>query len=537
MPPIAQDRQVKLNIMQSQNAKLRPHARMIPFAFCVGLGLSAISSQAQDVGALLEESIIKVVEKSEPSVVSIARFKPSIIDQIQEKNRPFQRDLPPREVDVQPNDFGSGCIVSPSKSADRFVLTTYHVVRGGPIYDSARIDPFKAADGTELMIQFADSRASRAAIIAADPRSDLAVLRLDWARNSIKPTDFPSFDWESGTAPRKGQFVILLGNPHAIARDGSASVSWGMVSNLTRQPISHHRVQDFDMEDLTKSSMLHRLGTVMQLDARMNLGLSGGPVLNLKGELIGISTSLAAIEGYEQSVGFALPIDSLTRRIIETLLSGREVEYGMLGISPRTISGDEFLNLNTGATQQSAALIRKVSHGSPAELAGLSAGDVILKVEETPVLSFADLMRLVGLHPPGTEIELTVWRRAVRVPHQDIIRVKLGKWPVQDAEGVIETNPRYAPWRGLTVDYPTGREMLRDREESYDFRHVVVTKVAPNSPAEVAKLEPGTFITHVNNKRVQTPAEFHAAVKGLTGLVKLRLHERVVQIGEATDRD
>jgi serine protease Do len=523
---------VKRNIMQRSSIghRMRAHGVQYLMTVWVCFFASASMAAAQDVAAMLEESIIKVVEKSEPSVVSIARFKPSIIGRIQDAHSPFHRE-PPRNVDVQPNDFGAGCLVSPPNSSDRLVLTNYHVVRGGPVFDPI-LDKFEAEDKTELLVQFTDRRGCRAAIIAADPRSDLAVLRLDWAGAGIKPTDFPTLEWDTAVSPRKGQFVLLLGNPHAIARDGSASVSWGMVSNLTRQPISLNRSQEFDPDDLVKGSMLHRLGAVMQLDAKMNLGLSGGPVLNLKGELIGISTSLAAIEGYEPSVGFALPINSLTRRIIRTLLAGQEVEYGMIGIQPLSISGTEFARRNTGSPQQSAVFVNKVTHGSPAHLAKLQPGDIILKVEETPVLSSADLMRLIGLHPPGTEIDVTVWHSFARPPHQDTVRIKLGKWPVQDAEGVIETNPRYAPWRGLTVDYPTARENLRDRDESYDFRHVIVTRIKPNSPAEAARLEPGTFITHVNNIAVQTPAEFHAAVKGLSGTVTLRLHGKVVKVSE-----
>ena len=107
----------------------------------------------------------------------------------------------------------------------------------------------------------------------------------------------------------------------------------------------------------------------MQLDARLNLGTSGGPVLNLKGELIGISTSLAAIEGYEQSSGFALPIDNLTRRIIRTLLAGQEVEYGMLGVMPGEIGGDEFAEAEHAVAPEICSKIvccRSIPRSSPA---------------------------------------------------------------------------------------------------------------------------------------------------------------------------
>ncbi len=491
-------------------------------------------SLGQDPAAALENVLIKIVERAEPSVVSIARFRPSPLTVIEDIHRAFPRprrremDRSAIDADVLPNEFGAGFLISPPNSLDRLILTNHHVVRGGPVFPNYRTD-----DDTELRIQFSDHRACLASIIAADPRSDLAVLRLDWEHAGIKPTDFPCLNWETATPPRKGQFVILLGNPHAIARDGSASVSWGLVSNLTRHPITFSRNQPWDQDEAINKSMLYRLGAVMQLDARLNLGTSGGPVLNLKGELIGISTSLAAIEGYEQSVGFALPIDPLTRRIVRNLLAGQEVEYGMIGIRPEEISPDEFLRLNTGLPQRSAAKVGAVQRGSPADLERIVSGDVIVNVEGEPVRSVADLMRMVGLHPPDQEIEITVLRSLKRydVARLETVRIKLGKWPVQDDEGIIETNPRYSPWRGLSVDYPTARGRLLDLSRfgemspSSDFRRVLVTKVIENSPAHDARLEPGNFITHVNNTPVKNPAEFHAAVKLASGPVSLTLSE------------
>ncbi len=484
---------------------------------------------AQDPLAILEESVVKLVEKSEPAVVSVARFKPVVQERMPGRHRPFfNSDFPvPRKPDLQPNDFGAGCLISPPQSDDRLLLTAYHLVRGGPVFPN-----FTAEDKTELMIRLTDRRECRAAILAADPRSDLAVLHLDWDEAKIKSTDFPVLDWENGLPPRKGQFIVLMGNPYAIARDGSASVSFGMVSNLTRQSISLNRSEDFEFDEVIKSSTLHRLGVVMQLDARLNLGLSGGPVLNLKGELIGISSSLAAIEGYDQSAGFAFPIDRLTRRVIRTLLAGQEVEYGMIGIGPVTIDRKDFPSMIAKTSQPSAAMVRIVSPGSPAGRAGILPGDLILKVAGQPVLSLEDLMRLIGLNPPGTELKILLLRRSATSGQPEEVTVKLGKWPVQDFEGIIETNPRYLPWRGLTVDYPTAQEKFRDREGHYDFRHVLVTRVKLNSPAEVERIMPGDFITHVNNTPVQTPTEFYSAVKGLSGPVTLRFYDKQVRLAD-----
>jgi serine protease Do len=487
-------------------------------AFPIGIVSFASVLMAQDPAAILEDSVIKVVEACERSVVSIALFKPSPVDQIHEEHKNFILPRPVRdvrEVDELPNEFGAGCLISPPNSSDRLILTSFHLVRGGPIYPKVVGD-----DGTKLLIKFTDRRGCRGSIIAADPRSDLAVLRPEWESAEIKPTEFPSMKWETAAAPRKGQFVVLLGNPYAIARDGSASVSWGMISNLTRQPISPVRNQFFEKEESARGAMLYRLGAVLQLDARLNLGLSGGPVLNLKGELIGISTSLAAIEGYEQSVGFALPIDVMTRRIISTLLAGQEVEYGMLGIKPGNFGEKEFQGLRTGFKQQSAAEVLEVTPGSPAAEAKIRPNDLILEVEGKPVLSRADLMRMIGLNSPGSQINVTIWRRGERIPRLNL-KVTLGKWPVLDDEGIIETNPRYEPWRGLSVDYATARERFRDA--AVEVQGVLITKVKANSPADAVQLQPGNFITRVNDRPVQTPAQFHAEVKKASGIVKVEL--------------
>lgn len=503
---------------ESNDLNMKQPKSWTALATIVCLLIVTSSAVGQDPAAILEDSIVRVVEEWEGSVVSIARFKPAPFEAVAQDHKNFP--LPPaqresRDFDLRPNDFGAGCLVSPTDSQERLVLTNFHVVRGGPVFPN-----MKAADKTELLVNFADRRGCRGAIIAADPRSDLAVLRLDWEGTDLKPSTYKSFHWEAAPPPRKGQFVILMGNPYAISRDGSASVSWGLVSNLTRQPISFGRPQAFDAEERAKVSMLYRLGAVMQLDARMNLGLSGGPVLNMKGELIGISTSLAAIEGYEQSVGFALPFDTHTRRIVRTLLAGQAVEYGMIGIVPGEITGDEFLSLNTGVSQQSAAIVVECAHSSPAEIAGINVSDVILAVDGQPVLSRTDLFRMVGLHAPGSEIDISIWRRGARPPRFDV-KVKLGKWPVLDDEGVIETNPRHEPWRGISVDYPTGIDRLRD--PMVDMRRVLVTRVSPDSPADLARLQVGNFITHVNKTPVHTPAEFHAAVRGMSGPVTIRL--------------
>ena len=481
---------------------------------------------AQDPAFALEETVVTLVQRVEPSVVSIARIRPAPkaprelqLNPLEQQNpldrRRRREDLAPTDAedpDFQPNEFGAGILISPAGGEERLVLTNYHVVRGGPISPSITTD-----DGTSLLIRFADRRSCDASIIAADPRSDLAVLRLHLAEAAIELGDLKPLDWSTSTALRKGQFVVMLGNPHALARDGSASVSWGMVSNLARRPLPW-------TNDRMSKMLLSRLGNLIQIDGRLNLGTSGGPVLNLKGELVGITTSLAAVEGYEKSAGFAIPLDDLTRRIVRVLVAGQEVEYGVLGMFPGDVTPSEFRRLGIVANQGSAAMALHITRDSPADRAGIEAEDVFLKIDGEPVLSDSDLMRLVGLHAPETELEVLVWRRGRDNPFS--VKVKLGKWPVLDDEGIIETSPRFTPWRGISVDHPTGRARFSSEPGAPYRRAVVVTKVINESPAVSAGLQPGDFISHVNKLAVQSPAEFHAAVKAAgSGPITLRLYE------------
>ena len=502
-------------------------SRWFRFVVLLMLCPGEVSVRAQEPALALEETVVKLVERIEPSVVSIARVKPEPSDAFSAEMSPAERrrraqELPPtdpEDSDFQPNDFGAGIIITAPGSDERLVLTNYHVVRGGPVFPST-----SASDGTSLIIRFADRRRCDASIIAADPRCDLAVLRLHFEKRDTPPPGLAEqnatlkpLDWSASSPVRKGQFVVMLGNPHALARDGSASVGWGMISNVTRRPLP------WTKDGLSKA-MLYRLGNLLQIDGRLNLGTSGGPVVNLKGELIGLTTSLAAVDGYDKSAGFAIPFDDLTRRIVQSLVAGQEVEYGMLGIVPTGVTPTEFRRLGIDAKQGSAARATAISRDSPADRAGIQQDDIFLRVAGEPVLSEHDLMRLVGLHAPDTEIELLVWRERRVEPFP--VKVKLGKWPVADDEGIIETNPRFAPWRGLSVDYPTGRAKYssRDFPQPPYRRAVVVIKVADETAAHAAGLQPGAFISHVNKTPVQTPAEFHAAIQSATGPVTLRLH-------------
>ena len=352
-------------------------------------------------------------------------------------------------------------------------------------------------------------------MIAADPRSDLAVLELDLDDGGIAADEIVPLKLGDASDVRKGQLVLALGNPYAIARDGSASASWGIVSNISRRPAG-----DETGNDDVGNETIHQYGTLLHVDTRLDLGMSGGALLNLKGELIGLTTSLAALRGYEKSVGYAIPIDAAMRRIIDDLLNGLEVEYGFLGVRPDDANAQDLRIQRAPLEYDSAARTAFVAWDSPAADAGLQQDDLVLGINDIPIHNAADLMREIGLLAPDTLAHLLVWRRSER--RRLSLAVRLGKWPVQDDSRLVTTARRYPLWRGAAVDYSTARRRLQtsDVMERY-HRAVLITDVEVGSPAEAAGLHVGDFVTHVGDVPVETPKEFHLAADDLNDTVAL----------------
>ena len=454
--------------------------------------------------AAIQEAFIKAIETAEKSVVSISRDKRQAM--IHQDNRIAflgrERGFDPADPNWVPNEFGAGVIIDKAG----LILTNYHLVRGGPVEGK----PDQKADQT-LYVRLSDRRGFAARIFAADPRSDLAVLK-------IPVGDLPAFKLENKTIPvRKGQFVIALGNPYAIARDGSASATWGIVSNVSRQAMIESEAND--PERARNETIIHQLGTLIQLDARLDLGTSGGALLNLQGELIGMTTSLAAIVGYEKSAGFAIPFDDAMKRIINSLRQGKEVEYGFLGVQPGEILpgqsvSPEFAPI-AARIKRGAARIESVFPNLPAQRAGLSDRDVVLSVGDRQVYGRTDLVREIGLVPAGTLVRLTIFRpqlgREIEVP------VEVGKWPVVDEESIIATIPLRDLWRGISYDYSTGRKRFFSIPTHEPLQGVRIVEVRPGTQTAAKELQPGDLITAVKGIPVRSPREFAEAVKKENG--------------------
>jgi serine protease Do len=449
----------------------------------------------------LQEAMEHLIEKAEPSVACVlvsrsdgyAKYRAGPSVDTPGKLGPFSYDtrgvsdpnvlkelqaLDLSHPNHQPEAYGSGVVLD---AANGLVLTNAHVVRGA----------------TKIYVRLPGNRGSYADVHACDPRSDLAVLKL-----LDKVPDLKALKFGDGGKLRKGQFVVSIANPFAAGfRDGSPSASWGIVSNLRRR--SPGPTNEPDRAKVT----LHHYGTLIQTDTRITLGCSGGALLNLDGELVGLTTAQAALVGSEAPGGFGVPLDDGLKRIVEVLRKGEEVEYGFLGVQ-----------MEPESRPGKGVKIYETSAGSPAQKAGLAAGDLIVSIEGRPVHENDDLFLYIGTQLAGGTIALEVERGGVKRS----VNVKLAKYYVP---GPTIASKRPAARAGLRVDYTS---LIGQRPPvPGGFRGipegVLIREVVPKSAADLANLQVDKVISRVDNRPVRTPDEFYRAMADAGPKVELWL--------------
>ncbi len=440
-------------------------------------GLGGQELDQFQVAAALEKVLVQAIARSEKSVVAIARAR-----------RPVDRDrfLSPEFV---PHEFATGVVID----RQGLILTNYHVL--GQV------------DQNEYAV-WQGRRPFAAEVKAADPWSDLAVL-------AVQATDLAPIEMGDAQSLAKGQIVIALGNPYAIARDGSPSATWGIISNLGRKAPP---AQQGEVNPESKNT-LHHFGTLIQTDARLNLGTSGGALLNLKGEMIGLTTSVAALAGYEKAAGFAIPMDPGLRRVIEELKKGREPQYGFLGVRVEPLALSERLGGLSGVR------LGQIVRGTPADKYGLKQGDIVTHVGDQSVYAPDDLIRYVSTQPVDEAIRLTIIRNVQDPGPQKVqtIHVVLSKKHIDTLRPVIAAEPKSA-WRGMRVDYATAVPSLAEQSRYIDKEGcVAVVDVEPDSPAWRVGLRPGVFVSYVNDQRVSNPDQFYRSASLGSGAVRLTL--------------
>jgi serine protease Do len=478
----------------------------VAMAAIAGAGADVALAQApvQNGAAAIEQAVVEAIARAEKSVVAIARVrKERPGEQVHLEPRPdafgSRRLIPvpapqPTDPDFAPNDFASGVVVD----RQGLILTAYHVLE----------------EESDYYIATPDRKVLRARVVAADPRSDLAVLAPDAGRTpGMSPGPWAPIVLGDAAGLKKGQFVVALGNPYAIARDGQASASWGIVANLARKapPVP-------DDVDLTGKGTIHHFGTLIQTDAKLNVGSSGSPLVNLKGEMVGLVTAIPAVVGYQEAAGYAIPADAMFRRALEALKQGREVEYGFLGIQLGVARNGPVL-------ESQGTRVERVMPGLPAARHGLRPGDVILAVNDTQIRDPDELVREISKLPLDAVVKLGLARGERKLQ----LDVPLTKYRVRGKKIVTALPPA---WRGMRIDYasavldsfavsPPGGSPLGEA--------IAVTDVQRGTPAWDAGLRPGMLMSHVERAPVRTPKEFRDAVSKKAGPIEVRV------VGEGTE--
>lgn len=456
--------------------------------------------------------VFRTVGKAvEPSVVYIQVTKRDArADRLSDIRRMFpfdddtlRRFFPDRDGDGEPDlpddgdsggsvtqGQGSGVIVQADGSTG-WVVTNNHVAGG--------------AD--EIVVTLADGREIRKAkLVGADPKTDLAVIRIDADR--LIPAQ-----WGDSSLMQKGDFVLAFGAPFGMV----GSMTHGIVSGFNRQT---GILGQFGYEDF------------IQTDCPINPGNSGGPLVNLKGEIIGINSAILTRNGAFQGVGFAIPSNQ-ARTVVESLKTTGRITRGYLGVSIFDAARARDLAERMGV-KGDGVVVSEIQSGTPA-VGRLEPADVILKIDGKPVADVRELRSIIAQTRPGTETTFTVRRgdRELEVkvtigeqPDDPVIASRFGS-PRPPREGSSDTAELAAAERlGLRLSDPTP-ELLRRHGLDGDAgasSGAIVTRVAPNSTAAMAGLRVGDLITRVGDRDVATAAQANEALASADPARGIGLH-------------
>lgn len=413
-----------------------------------------------DIVEAVGPAVVSVRVKSDVRPVSNRRAVPRGFEDLPE-NHPFNRFF--REFDgpradrerprrARPTSQGSGFFIS----EDGLLVTNNHVIEGG----------------TEFTIVMDDGTELEASLIGADPRTDLAVLKVDEER------EFTYVAFGDDNATRVGEWVVAVGNPFGLG----GTVTAGIVSARGRD-IGAGPYDDF-----------------LQIDAAVNRGNSGGPTFNLSGEVVGVNTAIFSPSGGNVGIAFAVPA-SVAKDVIADLLDDGAVQRGWLGVRIQPVTDDIADSL--GLDEAKGAIIADADPDAPAAAAGLRAGDVIVSVDGTAIDGPRELSRAIADFEPGTTVAIDV----VRNGDETSIDVELGELPTETAA--------LAP----AQQAPSGEAELAEFgiivTPNADGAGVVISEIYPESAAATAGLNQGDVILEVNNEAIGSASELAAAIQAV----------------------
>jgi len=426
------------------------------------LATFSLPAHANSVLKEIEQSFIALHEKVGPSVVNIE------IRGTGEEEAPGMGDLfhffgvptppdqgGPQQQAPRTQATGSGFIYN----AEGYIITNNHVV----------------ADADTITVRLSNGKEYEAKTIGTDPDTDIAVIKIE-PDETLTPANLGDSD-----TLKVGQFAIAIGSPRQL----EGTVSFGHISALGREGLDGLRVQGLRFQNL------------VQTDAAINLGNSGGPLCNIDGEVVGINT---AIVWGANSIGFAIPINA-AKEIVPQLISEGHVTRGYLGVGIDDVS--HFADA-VSLPDKTGAFVKEVRPDTPAERADLKTYDVIRKINGQPVANASDLVRQISSYKPGTKVNLEVWREGKEMN----IEVELSEWePQTEVAAATGGDVLGMQLRALNPD------MIDRLGLEPDTKGVLISNVKPGTPAEEANLMPGDIIIEVAQKPVGTPAELREALE------------------------
>ena len=433
-------------------------------------GLAQAHGGAPDFADLADElvpSVVNISTSQETQAGGAPNMPP---------NSPFERffrdyferrgEQPQNRPTPRPNSLGSGFVVD----EDGYIVTNNHVI----------------AEASEITVTFSDGESLPAEIIGRDPKTDIALLKVD------PPEPLSAVSWGDSDTARVGNWAVAIGNPFGLGN----TVTAGIVSARARD-INAGPFDDF-----------------IQTDASINRGNSGGPLFNLDGLVIGINTAIYSPSGGSVGIGFSVP-SNLARNVVLQLREFGETRRGWLGVRIQTVTDD--LAESLGLDGASGALVASVADDSPAASAGVEPGDVILVFDGKTVETMRRLPRIVAETEIGKEVDVVLWRSGEEVQ----AKVTVGRLDEGELRAAALTPPepepepndvREVPALGLTLSALTD-EVREEFEIDPEATGVMVVAVDGASAAAEKGLQPGDIIIEVGQEEVANPADVESKIE------------------------
>lgn len=448
---------------------MRTHSLLNAFAvvlLLVATPLATSSAAARQPG----ESFADLADATLPAVVNISTTQ--IVAPRPRQQLPpgtpfedffkdfFDRNQQEGQRPQQSSSLGSGFVIDPSG----IVVTNNHVI----------------AEADEIVVRFQDDTELPAEVLGRDPKTDLAVLKV------YSPTPLPFLKLGDSDAIRVGDWVIAIGNPFGLG----GSVSAGIISARARD------IRSGPYDDY------------LQTDAAINKGNSGGPMLNMDGEVIGVNSAIFSPTGGSIGIGFAVPM-ALATPIINQLLEYGETRRGWLGVHIQTVTDEIAAELKL--PEPRGALVASVSKGGPAEVAGIRDRDVILKFNGRDIDKVRQLPRIVAETPIGADVDVIVWRDGAEAAVTVAI-ARLEESVVSPPDDDADDEPVELPTLGLAI-LPLDDALRAERDISEDIAGVIIVAVDADGPAAEKDVRPGDVIVEVNQDPISGTADVEKGVR------------------------